>query len=179
MKNFVVTDKDSGKQYWISRAMAVAGVIFAINPRTQKPIFLVEKRGPGCPDYIGYYALVCGYLDWDETLEEAIIREAWEETGLRIDPERDKIEPFYIQDNPKENTRQNVTVRFAIEVPYNTLVRCYNDKTLNGNTEKRGGEAGEIEKIELVELKDLNKYKWAWNHDKVIEYVVQYYSLGE
>ena len=170
MKNFQITDKETGKVYWISRAMAVAGVIYA-KDSSGNLHFLVEKRGPGCPDYVGYNALCCGYLDWDESLEEAMIREAWEEMGLKIDPTRDSIVPFFIQDNPKDNSRQNVTVRFMIEVPYDYVVEGLKNGSINGDTKSRGGEEGEIEEINLISLDDLKKHKWAWNHDEVIRFV--------
>lgn len=83
-KNFKIVEKGTGKEYWISRSVAVTGLIIIINPKTQELEFLLEKRGPGCPDNVGKLCSVCGYLDWDETR----IRETYEETGLEIDIDR-------------------------------------------------------------------------------------------
>jgi 8-oxo-dGTP diphosphatase len=36
----------------------------------------------------GYWGLPAGYMEWDETVEQAAIREAREETGLLVTPSR-------------------------------------------------------------------------------------------
>ena len=49
MKNFQVTSKEDGKQYWISRSCAVSAFIFVIN--SNREVFvLANKRGPGAAD---------------------------------------------------------------------------------------------------------------------------------
>ena len=80
MKNFPVVDKNTEREYWISRSIAVVVFLFA------KDIFgetyiLAEQRGSGTPDpeYIGKYCVPCGYLDYDETIVQAAQRELMEE----------------------------------------------------------------------------------------------------
>lgn len=174
-KNFQITDKETGKSYWISRAMAVAGVIYTVDEK-DNVWFLVEKRGPGCPDFIGYNALVCGYLDWDETLPEAMYREIYEELGLKLDRNNSFLQVLYIQDDPKDNIRQNVTVRFLIGVDYDIIKQAFDSGEINTRTEDRGGEPDEVDEILLVSVDNLSDYKWAWNHDEVIK--TAYDALG-
>ncbi len=62
----------------------------------------------------GKWALVGGFLDRDETLAEAIKREAFEEIGWKLK----NIKPFKIVDNPNrpnDDGRQNVSFVFLAE----------------------------------------------------------------
>lgn len=60
----------------------------------------------------GKWCLPCGYLDWDESAQDAVIREAYEELGLDL---RGLIsdQPWFVQSDPKRDARQNVTLRFG------------------------------------------------------------------
>lgn len=115
MKNFSIIDSKTGREYWISRSVAVLGVVKAIDKNGVKYI-LAEQRGTGTPDpeYVGYWCLPCGYLDFDETCKQAIAREVLEETGVNIHPEN--FELFFINDNPNSDKRQNITLRFRTEL---------------------------------------------------------------
>lgn len=161
MKNFQVTDKDSGKSYWISRSMAVTCVVVGIE-REDKRI-LVERRGPGCPDNIGKLVCPCGYLDYDETLKEAARREVYEETGVIINLWDLSI--IGINDLPTEN-RQNVTVRFMAKIPMIDL-----KIQLDTNTKDRGGEKDEVSEILLLspdEVRNSDPNDWAFGHRELI-----------
>ena len=80
MNNFSI--EHEGKIYWISRSMAVVCFVFAyIDGRW---CVLANQRGEGTPDFQGYWNAPCGYLDYNETLEQAAIREVYEETGVKL-----------------------------------------------------------------------------------------------
>ena len=78
------------------------------------------------PDFKGFWCLPCGYLDWDETLAQAMEREVYEETGLFL-PELAQnsecnyveylnitnLQPWLIADQP-DDTRQNIAFHFAV-----------------------------------------------------------------
>lgn len=83
MKNFPVKVGDN--EYWISRSCAVVGIIIRI-AEDKKVYVLANKRGLGCPDFVGMWNIPCGYVDYNETLEQAVSREIFEETGIKINP---------------------------------------------------------------------------------------------
>lgn len=195
MKNFKITAKEDGKEYWISRAMAVTGIIRVIKfptvPNTPNPeiYFLLSKRGPGCPDHVGKWQCTCGYLDFDETLADAVLREVKEELGLDIaevlldDPETKNIMPnkipkildfrlLEIRDNPEVDSRQNVTFRYLFDVNYDWIKELLDNGTVNGDTESRGGESGEIEEIKLIPSSEINTAPYdknfAFNHQEIL-----------
>ena len=149
MNNFPVI-KD-GKEYWISRSVAVACFVYKIV--NDEIYVLANKRGSGTPDFQGYWNVPCGYLDYDETLEQAVIREVKEECGITItNPVH-----FGIDSNPKSN-KQNVTIRY---------VSFYDnqEETLKPNC----GEENEVEDIKWINIKDVDSYWWAFNHGELIK----------
>lgn len=177
-ENFQVIDKETGRPYWISRSMAVCGIILAVNPETDEVNFLVEKRGEGCPDYVGYYCNSCGYLGWGETLVEAIVREIKEELGLDFTPVAEDITMWEIQDNPVDNSRQNVTVRYVIPTSYEFL-KNFVDSNPDLDTEKRGGEANEVAEIRLISENEIDGCLWAWNHGDLLKKLAESYHDSE
>jgi ADP-ribose pyrophosphatase YjhB (NUDIX family) len=163
MKNFPIIDKETGREYWISRSVAILGIVKAIDKNGNKYI-LAEQRGSGTPDpeYIGCWCLPCGYLDFDETCKQGISREVREETGVNIHPEN--FELIEINDVPYEDKRQNITFRFRVE-----LEGYIDDFELTD----RFSETNEVMNIKWINLKEINNYKWAFNHEKIIK---KYYS---
>lgn len=59
--------------------VGVAGILL------QKGRILLGRRKQG---YAGKWCIPCGYVEWDEPLEAALVREFREETGLEVTPER-------------------------------------------------------------------------------------------
>ena len=156
MNNFPVV-KD-GKEYWISRSVAVVGFVFKII--NDDIHILANKRGPGTPDFQGCWNCPCGYLDWNETLEQAVIREIREECGITI------MNPIFIgiDSNPSSN-RQNVTVR------YYTIYTGTDNLSVG-----EGGEENEVSDIKWINVKDIDNYQWAFNHNELIKEILNYYD---
>ncbi len=96
----------------------------------------------------GKWALFGGYLNWDETIEEAVIREVKEETGLTT-----KIIEFLgIYSNPKRDTGdQNVSVAYVLK-------RIGNDKLVP--------QPGEMKELKWFDLNNLPAL--AFDHDKIM-----------
>jgi len=162
MQNFPVNyiDKETGREKtaWISRSVAVSGFIFC-KDQNGKWYVLANQRGQGTPDFQGYWNCICGYLDYDENVNQALKREIWEETGL--DVRGTNLIPYFVNSNPKEN-RQNVTVRF-----YSILKE---DITKWMNFSREHMENNEVANIRWICIDDINNYNWAFNHDKLIKY---------
>lgn len=77
----------------------------------KKQVLMVRR---GLNPMKGYWALVGGYLDWDETVEQCVLRELEEEVSVR-----GKIVSLLgIYDDPKRDKdgRQNVGITYVVEV---------------------------------------------------------------
>ena len=175
MKNFKVTDKDTGKEYWISRSLAVAGFIVAVYEN--ELYVLLERRGPGCPDNIGKLCGICGYLDFDETLVEAMIRETYEETGLDLNKLQCNFRDIGLEDNNFEG-KQNITQRYLIKTDLKELVKQVENGTINTRTKERGGEENEVSEFLIIsysKIKDMNSDEFAFGHKEIIERIYEDY----
>lgn len=161
MKNFPVIDKNTEREYWISRSIAVVVFVFAKDVFGETYI-LAEQRGKGTPDpeYVGKYCVPCGYLDFDETCAQAAQRELIEETGLNFPVKDFKL--VSINDIPESDKRQNVTFRYVINsnVPVEDLCKLFTTK----NSEK-----DEVESIKFIKFSNIDNYEWAFNHQELIK----------
>jgi 8-oxo-dGTP pyrophosphatase MutT (NUDIX family) len=176
-KNFKITDKETGKEYWISRSCAVCVTVVVVDQKEDKMYLLASKRGSACPDFVGKWNLTCGYLDFDETLVEAAARELYEELGIIVKPE--DLQFWGINDaiKPGDN-KQNVTHRFWIALDYEDITKGLLDGSINTNTALRGGEENEVEEIRLFDAAAIDSVEWAFNHDQVIyEFIQTHTSL--
>jgi 8-oxo-dGTP pyrophosphatase MutT (NUDIX family) len=73
-----------GETKYLSRSIAVMVVILRQHPETGERWVAVQERGPRVSDS-GKRCMVCGYLDYDESVRNAAIREVFEETGLNVE----------------------------------------------------------------------------------------------
>ncbi len=159
MKNFSIIDS-TGREYWISRSVAVVAFVFGYDKHENEYI-LAEQRGPGTPDpeFRGCWCLPCGYLEFDETCEEAVSREVFEETGIKINP--DCWELLSINSNPKSDKRQNVTFRFE------TALEIENTNELTS----KYSELDEVSDLKWIPISEIDNYKWAFNHLDLIKVI--------
>ena len=159
MNNFSV--KFNGHTFWISRSIAVVGFIYGYDNDGNEYILAVQ-RGTGTPDpeFVGCWCLPCGYLDYDETIEEALKREIFEETGLTL---KDSyfINLLDVNSDPKSDKRQNVTFRYecVVQEPITEV------KLTAKNSEKN-----EVSDIKWIPTDEIDNYKWAFNHNELIKY---------
>ena len=158
-----------GEEIWVSRSVAVNCLVIF---KTEKFYILAEKRGSALSDESGKWCFPCGYLDWDETIKDAVIREVYEETGLDLQYyiDNNKVvinnlnQPWYIDSNPKSN-RQNVTLRHGCVILGEELPPITTENS----------DLNEIEELKWIEYEDIDNYEWAFGHDQIIkEYFKKY-----
>lgn len=147
MKNFPVIINN--QEFWISRSVSVEGFIFTIDNGIR---VLANKRGKACPNNIGKWNCPCGYLDYDETIEQACLREIKEETNLTVDPSL--LHFLWIDSDPK-GKRQNVSVAFF------SFKNAYAYQTITGEF----ADKDEVEDVEWIGLDKLDNYDWAFDHN--------------
>lgn len=128
-ENEEITTVD-GRTFWISRSCAIVAYVCLYNLSDKRWYTLLGKRGTGVPDAQGYWALTCGYLDWDESLHQAMLREVWEECGVDLSSlaqndqflwsdnpclvnNNNEEHPWNISDTPKAG-KQNISFHYSI-----------------------------------------------------------------
>ncbi|MCX6731954.1 MAG: NUDIX hydrolase [Candidatus Roizmanbacteria bacterium] len=109
---------------------------------------LLIKRGVE-PDK-GKWATPGGYIGWDESAEEAVIREVKEETGLTVT----KVTFFNVYTLPNRHPKQVITLAYIVEVE-NMIA-------------KNGDDADEVEWFALNNLPT----PLAFDHEKNIKEVI-------
>ena len=165
-------DLPDGRVIFLARSTAVVGCVLCLHGNDV--FVLMVERGDKV-DNSGKWCMPCGYLDWDETLDEAIKREVWEETGLNLDEVIDQKralyaridQPYYIGSSPKSN-RQNISHHFG-------LVMEGPPPELKASEALASGEATAVEWVRLstiptrenIESSGLSDY-FAFNHNEDI-----------
>ena len=159
MRNQECYNKDGKFLGWFSRSVAVVGLTFLRNENNW--YVLASQRGEGTPDpeMVGKWNLGCGYLDFNETLKEAMIRETFEETGVDITDEN--IRMFNINSDPKSDKRQNLTVRFL-------TVLTKDKKFYEKQFSHKHNEKDEVGRIRFIPIGEVSDYDWAFNHEELI-----------
>ena len=120
------------------RSFSVDGIII----RNDKVLLIQRGNEP----YIGYWALPGGYAEYDETVEESICREAFEETGLTVTI--DYLLGVYSK--PSRSPNQAIAAAFVL-------------KEISGNV-KSGDDAKDCKWFPLNDLPQL-----AFDHREIIE----------
>lgn len=122
--------KLDGNYIWNSRSIAVVGMILM---RHEGELYVIlGKRGKLLPNAVGQWCMPCGFLDWDETTEEAVVREVWEESGFNLYKAMNEFEilcdnmnfPWRLHSVPNSQA-QNVSLHYAIV--FDTKSNIYRD----------------------------------------------------
>jgi len=108
----------------------------------EKGIVIIERSNPPFG-----WALPGGFVDYGESLEEAVKREAKEETGLDITD----IKQFHTYSNPKRDPR------------FHTIGTVFIAKAKG--TPKAGDDA---QGLKVISLKDVDKYDFAFDHKEIL-----------
>ena len=139
MNNHPLINPETGKEEWVARNITVLVKIEGYDKNLDRYI-LANQRG-----------------HYNETIREAAAREVFEETGIKISPKNLILEE--VDDDPNNDKRQNVTFHYRYTLRHNiedTVLTSVNS------------EDGEVINIQWIPYHDVQKYKWAFNHDKLI-----------
>lgn len=148
----------NGAIIWETRPVAVTGIVMKFTGVNKSPVVLVNKRGPECPDFIGCWNLPTGYLEWDESGEEAISREIKEETSISIST---KFLRLYETVTDPSINKQSVVLRYDIIPTMNSFL--YPSEPHIEEVDKR-----EVSEIKWMPLEEVPKHTWAFDHDTLI-----------
>lgn len=169
LKNFPFKIKNSKtgelETWWWSRSCAVTALVFCRKySQGHEPewCILANKRGKGCPDFVGDWSAPCGYLDCNETLIAAARREVLEETGISLD--KVNLISVGVQSDPVLANKQNVTHRFMCILP-----GCTEDYDFGTSL----SEPDEVDGIKFIPIREINQYTWAFGHKKLIKQVFE------
>jgi 8-oxo-dGTP diphosphatase len=120
----------------------------AIIPFPDNNILLIKRK---TVPFIGYWALPGGRMDPGETVEETLVREVKEETGLDVTVIR-KVGEYH-----EKGIQQGIA--------YDYYPACFLVKPLNNTTRKQDSEIEEIRLFSLTELPE----KLAFEHTSMIK----------
>lgn len=145
-----------GDEYWFSRSTAVVCFLYTNDDQGQLYI-LANKRGPGCPDYVGKWNAPCGFLDYNETAAEGAAREVYEECGVVVDPH--SLVELKADSDPRSGSgNQSINIRFCSFIE--------NGLKLDLNADH--SEKNEVDEIKWIPLNELDEYDWAFTHKSMI-----------
>ncbi len=168
------------KPHFVARDCAVVAEVFLYSASSKSWYVLLGKRGSNVPDFQGFWGFPCGYLDWDETLYQAVLREIWEETGLILAdlsisehvtksqnlPSKHTINPmpWKISDAPYKNKKQNISHHFSFFMQWQSDV-------LPSLTIEHA-EVNEAEAAEWITLDKAKELKMAFNHTSCLNEIL-------
>ena len=162
---------ENGEELWISRSVVVCCVVARITDENKIEI-LAEKRGP-LVSATGRWCFPCGYLDYDEDITDAVIREIQEETGYTL--ERKDVNFIDINSKP-EGKKQNVGIRHIAFIDNDKKQISDFELDTNEVTELKWIEIGEsVGNILNIDVNKLDCVKWAFNHKSLIIYLINEY----
>lgn len=162
---------ENGEELWISRSVVVICVVARITDDNKIEI-IAEKRGP-LVSATGRWCFPCGYLDYDEDLTDAVIREVQEETGYTL--ERKDVKFIDINSKP-EGKKQNVGIRHIAFIDNDKKQISDFELDTNEVTELKWIEIGEsVGNIFNIDVNKLDCVKWAFNHKSLIIHIINEY----
>jgi len=118
---------------------------------TEEGIVIIERSNPPFG-----WALPGGFVDYGESLEEAVAREAKEETGLDLTG----LKQFHTYSDPQRDPR------------FHTIGTVFIAK---GKGSPRAGD--DAQGLKIVKLSEIEKLDFAFDHKKIIQDYIKYKSI--
>jgi len=126
--------------------------------RDPSKIYLVKRKDTG------QHATIGGFVNVGEKVEDAMIRELWEETGIKLDY-RSSESHFHLlgvySDPRRDKRRSNVSVTYVAIVPEGAKPRAGDD----------------AKSIELVSIKDVSSFDMFADHKYILGDYAKSYGL--
>ena len=139
LDEFEELKEKQSEEVYKNPALTVDGIILK-----EDKILLIER---GKPPFEGKYALPGGFVEYGETVEDAVVREIEEETGLKTEIKK----LFGVYSDPERDPRgHTVSVVFELEAVSGGL--------------KGGDDAASASYIATTDLPDL-----AFDHSKIVK----------
>lgn len=172
-KSFITFEGQGAKSkiVWDSRSVVVNSTIIIL--KDDEMYALICDRGPDSDVAPNLTNLPAGYLDRNETTQEAVVRETWEETGLNVnhllnDPHKYEVINNYMNtswthSSDPDGINQNVSIKYGL------LVKALTDTDFPKLTNEHNDVPNETVNPRWMPLDDVEEQKWAFNHDKTIE----------
>lgn len=164
---------------WDSRSVSVDAYIYASCNKIENGMshILTIKRTKTMRDEPNKFGVPCGYLDWNETTYETMIRELYQETSLYLpNYERFNIfdynqRPFFIDDDPKSNKRQNVVFNYMTILYFENDINSF-PRFIEQFTSR------ETARVKWMTLKDFQTIPrdWAFNQDEKIMAALAFFN---
>ena len=143
-----------GKIEWISRSVVVACVVLA-KDRQGNNYVLLNQRGDSV-NLTNLWNIPGGYLDYNETVDEAAVREVWEETGVKIDLDKYELTLIGIYSLPR-GKKQNVTIVYGVVI---------DDLIEDIELTDKYSEPNEVKDIKFINLEELENFEGELLYDQ-------------
>lgn len=156
--------KRNGKIFYVSRSVAVSLMTLCMDKSRGVWCVLANQRGPGVVHNRGKWNIPCGFLDYNESGEDAAKRETFEETGVEI-PKEVRLRHLGTR---ASKDRDTVSMAYVCVLPGSV-----EDYPLSADNSEPG-EVSDIKWIPIftaggTELKDvISKYNWDKSPDDII-----------
>jgi ADP-ribose pyrophosphatase YjhB (NUDIX family) len=152
VQNKMIKD-ESGKVHWISRSVVVICLVAWNNK------ILIVRRGKKVTQ-TGKWCLPCGYLDFNETIEECAIREIYEESGVDLRQFNHEIKLEKINSDPSTD-RQNIGFHYLIQI----------DSEKEPEVDLGVVDYYETTDSKWIDVSEAENFKFAFNHlEKIKKY---------
>ena len=144
-RNFPITRNNDG--YWVSRSSSVSLYLFCKN-KNGEWCLLTNQRGNNVPRG-GKWNVICGFIDYGETLEHAAARECFEECGI-------KIRSTILKNCGTNSKYDTINTRFCGILKGTTDMYPPNME----NCENNGNENQEVQNVAWIPLSELSNYNF-------------------
>jgi 8-oxo-dGTP diphosphatase len=115
--------------------VAVDAIVFGYSKQDGVSVLLIQRK---YEPFKGQWAIPGGFISEDESLEEAVERELFEETGIKVN----YLEQLYTFGEPKRDPRQRI-----ISVAYFGLVKTSQYQELKASTDAANAKWFSIKKL--------------------------------